>query len=841
MELKKIYFDAFKSLLTKELEINHNCIGLVGINESGKSNLLHAINVLQGDRELTASDTPKMGNKKHKPSLRFEFELTPEECTTTLNKINNWADANTLIRRNIKGSNLIFTYQIIFHSEEEGDVHSFSLTGLELANDYTILSKVYCNDLYKIKHEDAFIPLKKAIIIKNSDIKINDEHLKIYEDLETINKDIKELEADIETTDQKAEDSDEDEDIEENAKDESNEGNSEEKKLPPEDGGHLSNENKQKQEKLEMLNSKKNELESCIKDFDFPKLINSIKEEIKEKTSIVSELENELKTIEGNISELEDLETPNDEQKKELDAKNDEKLQLKSKILGHEEDRNQKEKQLEILNKPLGEKYTNDITELNNHLEEILNETLFDLLPKVVFWEHNKDYILQSETLFADILSKDDLNDVSRPLVNIFRVGLEIQNINDLHKRINDIQADPNERSKVDRTLNSKINKFIKSVWPDYDQDLNITLENDRIRIEVYDPRYKEASYYNMEDRSQGAKTFISFLLTIGAEAERGVIKNTILLLDEPETHLHPSGVRFMLSELIKIANTGNIVIYATHSTFMIDRENYNRHIILEKEKEQTTIKPSSKDRIGYFMQEEVLHSTLDINLKKEIASTKSYNFVFEGSGDAILFEHFYTKISKNLPFSTDKTSYYHGGGCTNIQEYLVNRPIQLGTNWLFILDNDKPADDLRGFIEGRYKDYINKDIYVFQYENEENNSSKIELEDILPLPLILDVYKKTAIEHGHECKIQDLNELVTKDKTIKECDENIIKTFYSGKDIATFSKMFKGTFKEILNFEIKNKINETIDEKSFGIAFPNYFCWATKIIVAYPHFMYHL
>jgi len=44
MELKKIYFDAFKSLLTKELEINHNCIGLVGINESGKSNLLHAIN-----------------------------------------------------------------------------------------------------------------------------------------------------------------------------------------------------------------------------------------------------------------------------------------------------------------------------------------------------------------------------------------------------------------------------------------------------------------------------------------------------------------------------------------------------------------------------------------------------------------------------------------------------------------------------------------------------------------------------------------------------------------------------------------------------------------------------
>ncbi|GAG95151.1 unnamed protein product, partial [marine sediment metagenome] len=42
MKLKKIYFDAFKSFLRKELEINDNCIGLVGINESGKSNLLYA-------------------------------------------------------------------------------------------------------------------------------------------------------------------------------------------------------------------------------------------------------------------------------------------------------------------------------------------------------------------------------------------------------------------------------------------------------------------------------------------------------------------------------------------------------------------------------------------------------------------------------------------------------------------------------------------------------------------------------------------------------------------------------------------------------------------------------
>jgi predicted ATP-dependent endonuclease of OLD family len=40
---------------------------------------------------------------------------------------------------------------------------------------------------------------------------------------------------------------------------------------------------------------------------------------------------------------------------------------------------------------------------------------------------------------------------------------------------------------------------------------------------------------------------------------------NKVILLDEPETHLHPSGQKYLRNELLKISEN-NLVIYATHS-----------------------------------------------------------------------------------------------------------------------------------------------------------------------------------------------------------------------------------------------------------------------------------
>ena len=70
MKLKSIYFDAYKSLLSEKLDITDSCIGFVGINESGKSNILKAISCLSNSSTLNIADSPRM-SKGTNPKIRF--------------------------------------------------------------------------------------------------------------------------------------------------------------------------------------------------------------------------------------------------------------------------------------------------------------------------------------------------------------------------------------------------------------------------------------------------------------------------------------------------------------------------------------------------------------------------------------------------------------------------------------------------------------------------------------------------------------------------------------------------------------------------------------------------
>ena len=78
MELKTARFHAFRSMIDKELCFKHRCMGLVGINESGKTNVLRGLSVLSGLHTLSLSDRPKNFKLRY-PHISFVFELTANE------------------------------------------------------------------------------------------------------------------------------------------------------------------------------------------------------------------------------------------------------------------------------------------------------------------------------------------------------------------------------------------------------------------------------------------------------------------------------------------------------------------------------------------------------------------------------------------------------------------------------------------------------------------------------------------------------------------------------------------------------------------------------------------
>ena len=81
-------------------------------------------------------------------------------------------------------------------------------------------------------------------------------------------------------------------------------------------------------------------------------------------------------------------------------------------------------------------------------------------------------------------------------------------------------------------------------------------------------------------------------MLTVSAEDSNEELSNCLLLLDEPETHLHPQAQIYFLDELKKITinNRGNVVLFATHSNYMIDKDKLNRNFKVTKETESTSI-----------------------------------------------------------------------------------------------------------------------------------------------------------------------------------------------------------------------------------------------------------
>ncbi len=91
--------------------------------------------------------------------------------------------------------------------------------------------------------------------------------------------------------------------------------------------------------------------------------------------------------------------------------------------------------------------------------------------------------------------------------------------------------------------------------------------------------------------------------MTISIENYNGELSNTILLIDEPETHLHPPAQINLLGELIKItSNTNNnILFFATHSNYLIDKNNLDRNYkVSKKENHKTSISKILKKTSTY-------------------------------------------------------------------------------------------------------------------------------------------------------------------------------------------------------------------------------------------------
>jgi predicted ATP-dependent endonuclease of OLD family len=173
--------------------------------------------------------------------------------------------------------------------------------------------------------------------------------------------------------------------------------------------------------------------------------------------------------------------------------------------------------------------------------------------------------------------------------------------------------------------------------------DTGQVLEKDYIQLEIIDKTANdEERYFGIDDRSKGFYWFFNFVMKLefnpkirGDEEDR----YTIYLLDEPGSYLH-SRAQSKLCEKLRQLSNDNIVIYCTHSHYLLDPEiiPINNIQIVEKNDEGKIAlvpihesKSNITERRGAFQPIidalEVKPFTLDISSKKIIIVEGIYDY----------------------------------------------------------------------------------------------------------------------------------------------------------------------------------------------------------------------
>ena len=260
-------------------------------------------------------------------------------------------------------------------------------------------------------------------------------------------------------------------------------------------------------------------------------------------------------------------------------------------------------------------------------------------LPSISYWSSSQDYLIHDGVNLRDFA--ETLSNI--PLRNMFYLaGLKTQK--EIRDKISDISSSHKELSKFSIKIADATTRYVNEKWSELPIKFHIDIDNNLVMYVYVKDNTDDYNIFSMDDRSQGFKQFISILLSLSIENTTGELKNHIILLDEPEVHLHPSGIRWLKKELIEIGKN-NYLFVATHSVFMLDRKTKERHFLFTKDSSGLTrIRQIQTD--DDINSDENLSQAFGVNIMTDFISP--YRLLVEGLTDKKIIQKALDKVHNN-------------------------------------------------------------------------------------------------------------------------------------------------------------------------------------------------
>lgn len=394
-----------------------------------------------------------------------------------------------------------------------------------------------------------------------------------------------------------------------------------------------------------------------------------------------------------------------------------------------------------------------------------------------VFWHYDNNLLLPE---------KININEFKRvpsnckALENLFIMC----NRPDISREFKDAIDNDGDYTNLLDQVSSKVTKVFRKIWSDFnDTAIELRADGENILVKVVNN-----ANYSFADRSDGFKKFISILLMLSTKARSNRIdERDIILIDEPDQSLYPTGARFLRDELLEISKKAH-VIYSTHSQYMIDSNCIDRHLIVEKKNDVTAIKQSTEN--SPFCDDELLRRAIGSSI---FECLKDKNIIFEGWLDKEIFNK-YRFFIKDKRFDSFGITYLHGiAGASTLASIML----MAEKKFIIVADSDKVSVDKRKAFERDYPEC--KDSWL-AYGDEENSVST--LEDFLQEDYIEESIKsagypdfsynksKKAIENIEKCFPDKDERQKMKKILVDNIEKKNIKESYSIFVNALFNKL---------------------------------------------------
>jgi predicted ATP-dependent endonuclease of OLD family len=232
----------------------------------------------------------------------------------------------------------------------------------------------------------------------------------------------------------------------------------------------------------------------------------------------------------------------------------------------------------------------------------------------------------------------------------------------------------------------------------------------------------KEGQPLPPKQRSKGLVWFLSLWLELKAQDIEH--NDLVLLLDEPDQHLHVKAQNDILKLINKLASKkeekrGDQIIYATHSPYLIEVDYLSRiKLILNTEKQGTKIEDIVTSKIDTEYKKDALQPIADaIGLNvSEFSTLNKKNIILEGISDFYYFSAMKKILGKNGDYH-----FVPGIGVRQINN-LISLSVGYGLEWIAIIDDDpdeggkdskKKFDEIKDFVFDGDEEKTKEKVYI--------------------------------------------------------------------------------------------------------------------------------